>query len=80
MDPAQFFIESEYRDAQNQPRPCFLITRKGCDVRGYIAAISTNPKMDSLDFFIDSTYQDANGEFGFHTSVERPEFIPENIF
>jgi Rha family phage regulatory protein len=32
LDSAQFFIESEYIDSQNQPRPCYLLTRKGCDM------------------------------------------------
>ncbi|MEN2765797.1 Rha family transcriptional regulator [Ornithinibacillus xuwenensis] len=27
-----FFIESSYKDSNNQSRPCFLITRKGCDM------------------------------------------------
>lgn len=28
----KFFIESTYKDKQNQERPCFLLTRKGCDM------------------------------------------------
>lgn len=28
----EFFIESTYRDKNNQERPCFLLTRKGCDM------------------------------------------------
>lgn len=27
-----FFIENSYTDANNQPRPSYLITRKGCDM------------------------------------------------
>ena len=27
-----FFIESTYQDANNQSRPCYLLTRKGCDM------------------------------------------------
>ena len=26
-----FFQESTYQDANNQPRPCFLVTKKGCE-------------------------------------------------
>lgn len=26
-----FFIESTYKDANNQSRPCFLVTKKGCE-------------------------------------------------
>ncbi|MGY0692661.1 ORF6C domain-containing protein [Virgibacillus sp. FSP13] len=29
---SNFFIESSYKDNNNQPRPCFLLTRKGCDM------------------------------------------------
>ena len=29
---ADFFIISEYEDAQGKPRPCYLLTRKGCDM------------------------------------------------
>lgn len=29
---ADFFVEAEYKDAQDKPRPCYLITRKGCDM------------------------------------------------
>jgi Rha family phage regulatory protein len=32
------------------------------DIKGYIDIISTNPELDSLDFFISNTYQDAKGE------------------
>ncbi|WP_419893233.1 ORF6C domain-containing protein [Oceanobacillus kimchii] len=28
----EFFIESTYTDSNNQKRPCFLITKKGCDM------------------------------------------------
>lgn len=27
-----FFIESTYRDANNQERPCFLLTKQGCEM------------------------------------------------
>ena len=27
-----FFIESNYKDANNQERPCYLLTKKGCDM------------------------------------------------
>jgi len=32
LQTAQFFIDSTYIDKQNQERPCFLITKKGCDM------------------------------------------------
>lgn len=27
-----FFIQSTYNDAQGKPRPCYLLTKKGCDM------------------------------------------------
>lgn len=30
--PGDFFIESLYMDANNQQRPCFLITKQGCEM------------------------------------------------
>lgn len=32
LDSANFFILSTYLDAQFQSRPCYLLTRKGCDM------------------------------------------------
>jgi len=32
LDSANFFIESTYKDANNQVRPCYLLTKKGCDM------------------------------------------------
>lgn len=32
------------------------------DIRDYIDDILTDPKLDSLDFFIESSYKDAKGE------------------
>ena len=31
LDPAQFFIESNYKDANDRFRPCYLLTKKGCE-------------------------------------------------
>ena len=31
FEPVDFFIESTYIDAKGETRPCFLITRKGCE-------------------------------------------------
>lgn len=29
---ANFFVPASYKDANNQDRPCYLLTRKGCDM------------------------------------------------
>ena len=31
LDSAKFFIESTYVDQNNQERPCFLLTKQGCE-------------------------------------------------
>lgn len=31
LDSAQFFIESNYKDANGQFRPCYLLTKMGCE-------------------------------------------------
>lgn len=30
--PVDFFIESTYQDSKGETRPCYLITKKGCDM------------------------------------------------
>ncbi|RDW17602.1 phage regulatory protein [Oceanobacillus arenosus] len=32
IDHSKFFIESSYKDNNNQSRPCFLLTKKGCNM------------------------------------------------
>ena len=30
--PSDYFVESTYRSEQNKEMPCYLITKKGCDM------------------------------------------------
>lgn len=32
LDSAKFFIESSYKDTNNQERPCYLLTKQGCEM------------------------------------------------
>ncbi|MCC2250030.1 ORF6C domain-containing protein [Virgibacillus sp. AGTR] len=32
MQTSEFFVSSTYKDSKNESRPCFLITKKGCDM------------------------------------------------
>ena len=32
LRPLDFFIPSEYKDAQGKPRDCYLLTKKGCEM------------------------------------------------
>lgn len=32
LSPLSFFIESIYRDSKGETRPCYLLTKKGCDM------------------------------------------------
>lgn len=34
LRPAKFFVESTYEDANGQVRPCYLLTKKGCEFVG----------------------------------------------
>lgn len=34
IQPGSYFIESSYTDKQNQQRPCFLLTKQGCELYG----------------------------------------------
>lgn len=31
IEPGEFFIESQYKDVNNQDRPCYQVTKKGCE-------------------------------------------------
>ena len=31
ISPGDFFTENKYQDSNNQERPCFLVTKKGCE-------------------------------------------------
>lgn len=31
-EPGDFFVENSYLDGNNQSRPCYLITKRGCDM------------------------------------------------
>lgn len=31
ISPVDFFTESTYRDSKNEERPCYLVTKKGCE-------------------------------------------------
>jgi len=32
IPPVDFFKESTYKDAKGETRPCYLITKKGCEL------------------------------------------------
>ncbi|MGW7932151.1 Rha family transcriptional regulator [Staphylococcus xylosus] len=34
LDSRNFFVESTYINSQNKPQPCYLLTKKGCDIVG----------------------------------------------
>ena len=34
LSPTDFFVESIYKDSFNRERPCYLITKKGCEMIG----------------------------------------------
>lgn len=34
IEPISYFIESEYKDSLNRSKPCYLLTKKGCELYG----------------------------------------------
>lgn len=32
IEPSEFFIQSQYKSEQNKTMPCYLVTRKGCEM------------------------------------------------
>lgn len=32
IEPSEFFIESSYKDSTGRALPCYLLTKKGCDM------------------------------------------------
>jgi anti-repressor protein len=70
LDSAKFFLESNYRDAQNQERPCFLCTKLGCDMvankltgeKGVLftaAYVTKFNEMEQPQFYIPKTMHEA---------------------
>ncbi|WBY35885.1 phage regulatory protein/antirepressor Ant [Bacillus subtilis] len=57
-DNNQLFINSR-EIAEMMGKKHFHLTR---DIEGYIRVLSTNPNLDSRNFFISSSYMDAKGE------------------
>ena len=45
LDSAQFFIKSSYIDPNNQERPCYLLTKQGCE---FVANKLTGKKRHDL--------------------------------
>jgi len=45
--PVDFFIPSEYQDSKGESRPCYLLTKKGCDIfvsiNGYQLSVKEIP-------------------------------------
>ena len=53
-----FFIPNTYKDAQDKPRPCYLLTKKGCDMvankmtgeKGVLFTAANSRRSDVLPF------------------------------
>ncbi|SFE10885.1 Phage regulatory protein Rha (Phage_pRha) [Paenibacillus algorifonticola] len=66
-----FFIESSYVDGKGEPRPCYLLTRKGCDMvankmtgdKGVLFTAAYVTKFEDMEkqlmFQLPSTYKEA---------------------
>ena len=72
LDPAQFFIESNYKDANGRFRPCYLLTKKGCE---FVANKKTGKKGNLFTAQYVSLFNDYEKQL-----VVRPQFqIPQNM-
>lgn len=72
LDPAQFFIESNYKDANGRFRPCYLLTKKGCE---FVANKKTGKKGTLFTAQYVSLFNDYEKRL-----VARPQFqIPQNM-
>ena len=65
ISPVDFFIESTYQDAKGETRPCYLLTRKGCDMvankmtgeKGVIFTALYVTKFEEMEKALNSTPQ-----------------------
>ena len=72
LDSAQFFIESNYKDANGQFRPCYLLTKMGCE---FVANKMTGKKGTLFTAQYVSLFNDYEKQL-----VVRPQFqIPQNM-
>lgn len=72
LDSAQFFIESNYKDANGQFRPCYLLTKMGCE---FVANKMTGKKGTLFTAQYVNLFNDYEKQL-----VARPQFqIPQNM-
>ena len=72
LDSAQFFIESNYKDANGQFRPCYLLTKMGCE---FVANKMTGKKGTLFTAQYVNLFNDYEKRI-----VTRPQFqIPQNM-
>ena len=72
LDSAQFFIESNYKDANGQFRPCYLLTKMGCE---FVANKMTGKKGNLFTAQYVSLFNDYEDRL-----VARPQYqIPQNM-
>lgn len=78
LQTANFFIESEYWDKQNQLRPCYLLTKKGCDMvankmtgeKGILFTASYVTKFEEMEKQIQAPIQQLSPQLQLLISME----------
>lgn len=70
LDSSKFFIESNYEDANNQTRPCYLLTKQGCEM---VANKMTGEK----GILFTAEYVQAFNKMEEH--ISRPQILGNNI-
>lgn len=74
--PSDFFILSSYVSAQNKELPCYLITKKGCDM---IANKLTGEKGVLFTAAYVTAFEEMQVRFHSHTNRRIPEVSPSGL-
>jgi len=78
LDSAQFFSLTTYSDSQNQTRPCYLLTRKGCDMvankmtgeKGVLFTAAYVTKFEEMENQINTSTQNLSPQLQLLISME----------
>ena len=67
FEPVDFFKESAYKDRKGETRPCYLISRKGCD---FIGNKMTGEKGTLFTAAYVNTFHDMDDRLRFHAAKQ----------
>lgn len=76
LRPAQFFIESNYKDANGRFRPCYLLTKWGCE---FVANKKTGKKGNLFTAQYVSLFNDYEDRLVARTQYQIPQNMAEAL-